>query len=74
MEGSPRQRRIAIANAVRDALPYPRDWFALSWTDEHEVIGRIKRGRRFAYATFALDDGTVERIVAWVHADSPSTS
>jgi hypothetical protein len=72
-EGSERQRRIGIANEVRRRTGEV-ETFALAWTNDADVVARFQRGRRFEYQTFVLDDGTVERIVAWVHADNPRTS
>ena len=67
-------RQRVIANAVRDAVPFPRDFFALAWTDEESVVARMRREDGFEYRTFrmaGIDEEMVATIVEWVMQSDP---
>lgn len=71
-----RARCMRIADAVRASIPQRGDEFALAWTDETHVIGRVLVGRRFEYLTvpMAEDGAVVAALIEWCHAVSPRTS
>lgn len=67
-----RARCFRIAYAVRDRIDYPAWDFALAWTDETVVVGRLRLdgwGSRFVYHSVEMegdDDAVIAELVAWV--------
>lgn len=77
VEGSHRQRMFRVRAAAAERIGGSADRLALGWTDDVQVVARLRVGRGFAHRTFdvtAEDEPLVSAIVEWVHADSPKTS
>jgi hypothetical protein len=64
---------LRVANRIRDRVVVPRHDVALGWTDEVDVIVRVRVTGRFVYRSFetGVDDADlVDAVVAWIGDES----